>query len=302
MEKNLKETICVNFVGFWPNYMKDDNYFYNLLSTSYKVVIDEDSPDIVFYSVDYTRQNEIDKYLGTKAKIVYYTGENTLPDWDKVDLAFTFSYDDHGGKNYRLPLWVMYINWFDRPYNGNRDQAYLHNPDLMFTQPKDVNKKQFCNFLYTNMKGRRMTIFPHLDSAFPNRIVSAGSAFNNTGYKIPGRSDTIDKFNFIDQFKFTISFENTSSIGYQTEKIFHPMAVNSIPIYWGNPKPETDFNTESFVFANNLTDEEVCDKIRTIDEDEELYRHILSQPWFVGNDFPDYVKPKNVLRRLEEII
>ena len=296
------ESIRVNFVGFWDNFLKTDNYFYNLLSTSYDVVIDEETPDIAFYSVDYANQNEIQKYLGTNTKIVYYTGENQLPDWDKVDLAFTFSYDDHGGKNYRLPLWVMYINWFNRPYNPNRDQAHLCDIDSLFTQPNNILKKQFCNFLYTQPKGRRMTIFPQLDTAFPNKIISAGSAFNNVGFKIPGRSDTPEKVEFLNQFKFTISFENESSSGYQTEKIFHPMTVNSIPIYWGNPTPETDFNTESFVLANNLTDEEVCDKIRTIDEDEELYRHILTQPWFVGNDFPDFVKPNNVLKRLEEIL
>ena len=48
-----------------------------------------------------------------------------------------------------------------------------------------------------------MTIFPQLDTAFPNKIISAGSAFNNVGFKIPGRSDTPEKVEFLNQFKFT---------------------------------------------------------------------------------------------------
>ena len=52
------DTITVNFVDFWCNFIKEDNYFYNLLSTKFKVVIDEITPDIVFYSVDYDKKNE----------------------------------------------------------------------------------------------------------------------------------------------------------------------------------------------------------------------------------------------------
>ena len=298
----LKETIKVNFVDFWPNLFKEDNYFYNLLSTKYDVIIDENDPDIVFYSVDYFRQNGIGRYLGTRAKIIYYSGENQLPNWDDVDLAFTFSYDEHGGKNYRLPLWSLHINWFDRPYIEERDQAYLHDPKLLLEKPINVNKEKLCNFVYSQAKGRRLSFLPVMSDRFPNAVECGGSVFNNTGSKIPGRGDTIQKIEYLDNFKYTISFENESASGYQTEKIFHPMMVNSIPIYWGNPTPETDFNVESFIFANKLTDEEVCDKIQEIENDEELYRHILSQPWFVGNDFPDFVKPENVLKRIEEIL
>ena len=36
-----KEKIRINFVDFWPNLMKEDNYFYHLLNKEYDVVIDE---------------------------------------------------------------------------------------------------------------------------------------------------------------------------------------------------------------------------------------------------------------------
>ena len=298
----MKETIKINFVDFWDGLIKTDNYFYNLLSSKYEVLIDEIDPDIVFFSVDYGKRNEIKKYLGTRAKIIYYTGENQLPNWEDINLAFTFSYDSHGGKNYRLPLWSLHINWFDRPYIEERDQAYLHDPNLLLNKSLSTEKNKFCNFVYTQPKGRRVAFFPSISRRFPNSIESSGSFYNNTGIKIPGRGDTVHKIRYLNQFKYTISFENESSSGYQTEKIIHPMMVNSIPIYWGNPTPETDFNTKSFIFCNNLTDDEICDKIQRIENDEDLYRNILEQPWFVGNDFPDFVKPKNVLKRIEEIL
>ena len=129
-----------------------------------------------------------------------------------------------------------------------------------------------------------------------------GMFYNNTGFKIPGRGDTIEKIQFLDRFKFTIAFENESASGYQTEKILHPMMVNSVPVYWGNPTPETDFNMDSFICANGLTDEEVCDRIRQVDEDDELYNHMKSQPWFKDNKFPACVKLKNVAKKIESIL
>ena len=48
-----KETLTVDFVDFWPNLKKTDNYFYHLLSQEFDVVITDKEPDILFHSVDY---------------------------------------------------------------------------------------------------------------------------------------------------------------------------------------------------------------------------------------------------------
>jgi len=298
-----KDTIRICFVDFWPNLFQDDNYFYNLLSTKYNVIIDFENPDIVFYSVDYMRRGDIRRYMDKPCKKIYYTGENTLPDWNVADLGFTFDYASHGGKNYRLPLWSLLINWFDRPYIQERDHAYLHDPEYLLNSKKFSGfKNLFCNFVYTQPKARRVTIFPKLTEAFPGMIHSAGSVFNNTGTKLPGRGDTKDKVDYLSNFKFTISFENQQASGYQTEKIFHPMMVGSIPVYWGNPTVKTDFNPDSFINANTMTDEEVIHRMREIHEDDELYQHILSQPWFHDNKFPDFIMPTNVLAKIESIL
>ena len=43
-----KETLTVDFVDFWPNLKKTDNYFYHLLSQEFDVVITDKKPDIHF--------------------------------------------------------------------------------------------------------------------------------------------------------------------------------------------------------------------------------------------------------------
>ena len=301
------QTIKVNFVDFWVNFIKTDNYFYNLLSTKYNVIIDEVDPDIVFYSVDYDRKNEKVKYLNTRAKLIYYTGESQLPNWEECDLAFTFDYNDVHSKNYRFPLWAMYLNWFNRPYNANRDHAYLHNIDdflekKIYKRLQLQTKLQFCNFVYSNPAGHRVQFYNEFSSR--KHIVSAGRVCNNTGTSIPGRSDHIEKIQFLKKFKFTIAFENRDYLGYTTEKLIHPMFCNSIPIYWGNDRVGiTDFNPKSFIQAKSFpTNNALIDYVLYLDSNLDEYFKILEQPWFIDGKIPDFVLPNNVLSAIEGIL
>lgn len=59
------------------------------------------------------------------------------------------------------------------------------------------------------------------------------------------------KKKFLSDYKFTIAFENYVYPGYQTEKLFDAMQVNSIPIYCGDPFIHRIFNTASFVNTSN---------------------------------------------------
>ena len=54
----IKEKLKVEFVDFWPNFIKTDNYFYNLLSQKYDLTVTSEKPDILFHSVDYANKKE----------------------------------------------------------------------------------------------------------------------------------------------------------------------------------------------------------------------------------------------------
>ena len=55
----IKEKLKVEFVDFWPNFIKTDNYFYNLLSQKYDLTVTSEKPDILFHSVDYANKKSI---------------------------------------------------------------------------------------------------------------------------------------------------------------------------------------------------------------------------------------------------
>lgn len=295
------ETIRVNFVDFWPNLDKRDNYFYHLLSQEFNVIIDEKEPDILFHSVDYAGRQDHRKYDNGKTLKVWFTGENQRPNFNECHLALSFDYSEDP-RNYRLPLWSLYINWFDVPYNEDRDQAYLCQPETLLQThlPKNATWRKFCSFIASQPKGKRMEFISKLLSRGIDEVACGGRLFNNTPL-VPGRGDQIEKIYFLRNFQFNVAMENTSYPGYCTEKILHPMMVQSLPVYWGDPLVGRDFNEESFINCHNYScDEEIIDEMFRLEADEDAYLHKLSKPWFKNNEFPDCVRPENVLKFLKQ--
>ena len=55
--------------------------------------------------------------------------------------------------------------------------------------------------------------------------------------------------------------------------------VNSVPIYWGSATVDLDFNPESFINAGNFDSlESFIDHVIKIDNDDNLYNDMISQP------------------------
>jgi hypothetical protein len=297
-----KETISIDFVDFWPNFIKNDNYFYHLLCQEFEVIITDNEPDLLFHSVDYFNEKNHLKYNNKKTKKVFYTGENQPANYNDSHFSFTFE-NNEDERNYRLPLWALHLNWFDVPHNEDRDQSYLYSVDKFLK--KDLSnlkdKEWFCSFVATQPKGKRVEFIPKLMSK--KHIHCGGGLYNNIGGLLDGRGDQENKINFLNYFKFNISFENTSNCGYVTEKIIQPMFTNTIPIYWGSPDVINDFNEKSFINCHRFqNDEEIIDYILEIDNNQNLYEEILSESWFIDNQIPEFVKPKNVLNFIKNKI
>lgn len=296
-----KEVLKINFVDFWPNLVKTDNYFYHLLREEYDVLIDETKPDLLFHSVDYAKKEEHKLYDGLKTKKIFFTGENVQPNYEECHASLTFL-PNKDTQNYRLPLWALFINWFDVPYNKKRDQSYLINKESLLENKKNLKiNNKFCSFVATNPSGRRLDFVPKLQAR--KYVDCGGTLLNNTRRKIKGRGDQKWKIKYISKFRFNIAFENEIGEGYVTEKILHPMSVNSIPIYWGSDLVNQDFNPKSFINASNYeNDEALIEKILDLEKDKEKYMELLRQPWFKNNDFPDYVRPNSVLKFLNQVL
>ena len=308
----MVKKIKIDFVDFWPGFRKNDNYFFHLLNSRYSTSIDEKDPDLVFFSVDYNKSNQRQKYLNHRSKKIFYTGENVSPnlyspssvDYPRYSIGkcdFSFSFENSADpRNYRFPLWAFMINWFEVENNLDRDPSYLI-PIKHLTSRNNSPKSKFCNFLFSNHSGKRGEILDILSKY--KKVDCAGRYRNNTGYALPGRGDQEHKINFIADYKFTIASENSLGNGYVTEKIIHPLSVGSIPIYWGSDSVQKDFNRKCFMYYNDFSSKEnFLNKIISIDKNKDEYEAMISEPIFKDNKIPDFVRPEKLLSFFERTV
>jgi hypothetical protein len=273
----MKNKIKIDFSDFWGGFDKTDNYFYNLLKEEFDVEI-SNNPDVLFFSVF---GNQHQSY---KCKKAFYTGENVAPPLGYCDYSFSFDYLDDS-RNYRLPHYLLYDGYYE-----------LERPKII--EESMVNRK-FCNFVASNGNCNERNSFVQELSKY-KKVDSGGRFMNNIGYAVP------DKRKFQSEYKFSVAFENNAyrpqHPGYTTEKIMEPMTVNSIPIYWGNPLINKEFNQKSFVNFYDFNDiNKMIEYIIELDKDDTKYLEMLNQPWFTGNSIPDNNKLENIKSFLYKI-
>ncbi|MFC4211323.1 glycosyltransferase family 10 domain-containing protein [Pedobacter lithocola] len=273
---NNKKHIKILFVDFWDGFIPESSYFYELLLKNYHVSIST-KPDLLFYSVFGNCHRE---YNCTK---ILFIGENQRPDFSQCDFSFSFDYinDD---RNYRLPLYAIYD-----------DVKKLIGTKHDIKKILEL-KKKFCCFLVSNPGCEiRNQFFKDL-SKF-KKVDSGGLLYNNIGGSIE------NKRKFIKEYKFVISFENTSYPGYVTEKIFEPLLENCVPIYWGTELVNRDFNTKRFINCHDFDNfNDVINHILLVDANDDLYVKYLNEPAFVNDELNEFVREENVILFLQNII
>lgn len=258
---NNSKPIRIWFTDMWPNFDFKQNHFTYYLSQHFNIEINH-NPDFLIHSI-YTKN-----YLNYNCYRICYTGENTRPDFTKSDFHIGFDFNDN----------PFYLRW----------PLFLMNkyaPELLLKE-KDINsiiaqKKKFCSFVASNDQAKeRIELFQMLSNY--KRVDSGGKVLNNIG------SPVADKLEFLKESKFNIAYENSSHPGYTTEKIFEAFLTNNIPVYWGNPEINKDFNEKAFINAHNFkTTKDLVEYIKYIDEDESAYRSMLQESCFVNNEIPE---------------
>ena len=255
----MNKTIKIHFVDFWNGFDPEDNFFIKRLRLYYTVILDS-KPDYLFYSHNGTENLKYNSCIK-----IYFSGENDVPDFNLCDYAIAFHHITFEDRYFRFPLYTLY-NCFEKISGSEFNQS---------NSARLLNRK-FCNFVVSNSKGAdpiRELFFKRLNEY--KKVDSGGRYLNNIGQPV------LDKLEFIKNYKFTIAFENSSLSGYTTEKLIEPMAASSIPIYWGNPNVQSDFNKKSFVCVNDFENiDEAIKRIIYLDTNDEAYINMLSEPHY----------------------
>jgi hypothetical protein len=241
------------------------------------------APDFLFYSV-FGELHRDPRY--NRCVKIFSCQECFCAPWGECDYALTGDYSNDP-RHLRYPVYMSEVF-------AARDVPPLRHPCLSLVKDPGTNwedvlayKTNFCCFVYSNELWRdprsrgecglelRIKFFELLSKY--KRVDAAGRVCNNTGYQVQ------DKLPYVERFKFTVAFENTSYPGYVTEKLVDPMFALSVPIYWGNPEVADDFNPASMVVATGRRLEDVVNEVVALDQDNASYLAKLREPWFHGN-------------------
>ncbi|MES3005352.1 MAG: glycosyltransferase family 10 [Patescibacteria group bacterium] len=258
------------------NYDPEDRCSYGfflvtILKKYYEVELSE-NPDYLFYNES---GYEHLKYNCIK---IFYTGENLHPNFNLCDYALGFDYMDFGDRYYRLPIYLV-ANFYreaEITQVGNQDFTKQN----IFTKEDLATKTEFCSFVYSNYLGdvAREEFFNKLSSY--KKVNAGGFYLNNIGERVA------NKLEFEMKHKFSIAFENSSREGYTTEKLPTALLARTIPIYWGNPEIQREFNEGRFINCHKYKDfNQVIERVKEIDTDDNLYLQIINKPITTSHDF-----------------
>ena len=252
--------VKIKFVDFWSTFNERENYFVNKLSKSFDLEF-SNNPDFLIYSVYGC------EHLNYKCIKILFTGENIIPNFNECDYAIGFHHIQFGTRYLRWPLYLLN----ESVYKAVKEKHNFDSTEL-------DKKNKFCNFIYSNPNGiLRNELFKELSNY--KSVDSAGKFLNNNGKPI------VDKIKYQSEFKFTIAFENSLGFGYSTEKIMDAFAAKTIPIYWGNPDVNFDFNENSFINVHKFSSlDEVVELVQIIDRDTSLYESYLNCPAIIESE------------------
>ena len=205
--------------------------------------------------------------LQKKAKIVVlFLAEAIEPDLNIADYAIGYPIVDYNGRYVRLPApYTLFDSLIPQKANTLTDA----DSELRL-------KTNFCNFIYSNKYSHpRRDELLYVISRY-KQVDSLGKHLRNKTISDPGMAKS---FQLKRPYKFSIAAENASFEGYTSEKIWTSLNAHTVPVYFGNPLIETEINPECFINANNISDDELIERIKEIDENDELYKSMIMQPW-----------------------
>ena len=263
----MKKRIKLRFVDKGTDFVPENDYYYKVLARHYDIEI-SNNPEYIICSV-----NGFSHMKYTNCIKIVDIGENICPDFNEFDYAVGFDHLSFGDRYLRVPLYVFFKEY----------KKLAQREQVMLSDDKKLLDRKFCCFVVSNgniSNPLRRIFFEKLSKY--KRVDSGGRWMNNIGGPVKNKDE------FIREYKFNIAFENSSSPGYTTEKVMQPLAENVVPIYWGNPLIDLDFQTESMVLIKNEDDiERAIEEIIYLDTHDDAYLKKLRTPCLV-KDFNYY--------------
>lgn len=266
--------IRLSIHNFWPDFNYDESFFISVLKDIYgeelTVTNDVNDCNLCLVAENYVPK-EIDR---TKTKILTFMAEPKPVQYQDGDYHLSFDPTRIDLKNIRVPLWYIYINFYNLQNQKNPIPA-ITPEELNNNRWANAYKDKFCVAPFSAIHKNRVDFYQLLNTYKPT--YGFGLPFGNGDHD----RNQLRKYDAICTFRFAMAFENTYKTGYVTEKFLQAKTAGCIPIYWGDPYVLHDFNPDCFIYVNNFKNIQEClEYIKYIDSNEEVYQKIKNAPIF----------------------
>ena len=275
----------------WEGFNYDSNFIIDALRNALH-------SDVYIKGVAYYNQCEVSLVIcgphGQPTSIpnhipkIYWSAENWGPVKDSSFSLYLTNSLEEDDKHIRIPTWMLFIDWYTKattiPINCTDNPIRFPLSMAMQTHPIPFqDRKDFCAFVVSNPTcAVRNETFHYVNNY--KKVNSGGALYNNIGgqltLKYPGGGcGDVSKYNFFSTHQFTLSFENSQSPGYITEKVLHAKMAGCVPIYWGAQKTDMDFVPNSFINVSAISSaEKVVDVIKKLESRPDLCATVAATP------------------------
>ena len=258
-----KRRIYVKYMDFWPLFKFKNFDVHKILMEKYDVVLSE-TPDYVIFNQfgrnNYDIENRFDCIK------IFFTIENRPPIFDECDYAIGIHYIEKGDRYFRKPTEVHQLTALNNIYNATKIRR------------TNIQKKKFCAWVVSNSGGTVRNKF--FDKLSEYKKVDSGGYFrNNMGFKVE------DKLGFLANYKFSICFENSKTLGYISEKLSDAFEAGTIPIYYGDDSVLELINNKSYIHVRDENDFETkIEMIKKIDQNDTLYEQMIREKIIIDDN------------------
>lgn len=274
----MKKEVKINFHSAVGNGTKE--FICKCLQSKFTPVVTEDYDYYFAMESIYHGSESMNELLDSKSDAIRIMccGEAVFPDMNLFDYAI-----------WNCDTFELYDRIIMLPLIETEKGSMLESFSELDDSKKDIDAKiilkektKFCNFIYSNPKAHPMRDALFYEISKYKKVDSLGMHLKNTEIEDTRNMEGWEKISIQlkSKYKFSIAAENAKFVGYTSEKLMTSMMANTIPIYWGNPMVGKWFNEKSFINAMDYDSPgELIDRIKEIDQNDDLYCEIISQPW-----------------------